>query len=434
MTDAPCDREDVSPLRARLRPLDALGLFARGIAMGAADIVPGVSGGTIALISGIYERMIDALGTLSPAFIWALARGDGREAGRRLVAMRWEVLVPIFGGVLISDIVMSGVIPRLMEDSPGPTYAFIFGLILAAVWVPFARMRRRSVSRFLVVGVAAAGAWGFVGLQPRGLDLVATRADPGAEMAIYQGRLESASDFEAVAQAARRALGDRLARVVVIDPAHVAAGLEPDAGVEVIALANRAALEPWRRIGAPVVVLGEARASLPAIFGYGVIAISAMILPGVSGAFLMLFFGQYHALLSSIHGVFGPLLAWIGVGGGRDALGGRPWLDDALFLGVFNLGVFVGIVTFSRVVRWLLHHAHDVTMAALTGLMIGALRQPGGEVLRAAAAGGGGGDYIVRVGLAALAGAAVVTLLNVLDARLRARRESTSAPATDPTG
>ena len=100
------------------------------------------------------------------------------------------------------------------------------------------------------------------------------------------------------------------------------------------------------------------------------------------------------------------------------------WIDDAIFLGVFNLGVLIGIVSFSRVVRWLLNHAHDATMAALTGLMIGALRQPAGEIIRAGE--GGPANYWMVVGASVAAGAILVVTLNWLDSRLRSRRLSAS--------
>lgn len=444
---APADKP--GPIGVGRRIFDASSLFARGVAMGVADIIPGVSGGTIALISGIYERLIAALGSLSLAFVPPLVRGRGREAAQKLAAMHWLVLIPVFSGVLVGGISMSRVIPRLMEESPGQTYAFFFGLILAAVWTPFALMRRRSASRFAVVAVAAAGAWLFVGIQPRGLTLEPVRVQPGAVSAVYPAKVRSVGDVRVVVEAARAALGDRLERIVLHDPdGHYmeiiesinqdddhpaeAAAVQAELGrLNVVALDSRDRLADWSRLGEPVVVLAERRIALPIVFLFGVIAISAMILPGVSGAFLLLFLGQYHAVLSAIHGVFEPVFALLG-SAGTAAIDTRPWLDDAVFLGVFNLGALVGIVTFSRAIRWLLARVHDITMAALTGLMLGSLRAPGSVVVREAA--GAGDGYWSAVGFAALVGAVVVASLNVLDARLRSRRASASAAATPGDG
>lgn len=407
--------------------IDAIGLFTRGLAMGAADIVPGVSGGTIALISGVYERLIEALGSLSPAFLAPLARGKWRESGRQLFAMHWHVLVPLFAGVMIAVVAMSRVIPALMEDKPGATYAFFFGLIAAAVWVPFARMKTRAATHVIVAIVAAMGAWLFVGLQPQGVGLRVAYVDSNATTIAYAGKLRSAADLEAMVDVGAGAIGGAPARLAVVDPKGVLERFgDRIPGIEIIEFDDADALAVWAvESGEPLVALEERRAALPWIFVCGVIAISAMILPGVSGAFLLLFLGQYHAVLSSIHGVIDPALALVlGDEGPAPALVTHRWIDDALFLGTFNLGVLIGIVSFSRVVRWLLHRAHDVTMAALTGLMIGALRQPGGEVLRAAE--GAPENYWFVIGASVAGGAVLVTLLNWLDSRLRSRRLSAS--------
>lgn len=417
-----------SPRRAR----EALALFVRGLAMGAADIVPGVSGGTIALITGIYERLIAALGSLSLSFLGPLLRGEGREAARRVLAMRWGVLIPVFSGVMLSAVVMSRIVPGLMNHAPGPTYAFFFGLILAAIWAPFARLQRRSADRWVVAAFVAVLAWFFVGLQPEGIRLEVSRANEGARTAIYPQPVGNAAEASEVVRASRVAVGDRLERIVLFDPAGVTTGLDDGAGgIEIAAVPTSDALAGWAQRGESVMTLVPRRASLPMVFVFGVIAISAMILPGLSGAFLMLFFGQYHALLSAIHGVVAPALEWLGVES-AGAIVGRPWIDEALFLGVFNLGVLVGLVTFSRAVRWLLAHAHDMTMAALIGLMLGGLRQPVSEVQRALAASSDPPLAVTLVLAAGLVGAGAVTALNRFDAR--SRRDSVSAAARTPVG
>lgn len=174
-------------------------------------------------------------------------------------------------------------------------------------------------------------------------------------------------------------------------------------------------------VSQPTVILAEQRASLGWIFACGVIAISAMILPGLSGAFLMLFLGQYHAMLSAIKGVVDHLIVFMGrepdpliVAAGESAMG------DFLFVGVFQIGVLVGLVLFSRVVGWLLEHRHDVTMAALTGMMLGALRQPASVVLTEGGRATSSGSYWLVVGVVALVGGAIVIGLTIADTRLRA--------------
>ncbi len=421
----------VQPQRHRIglrrRVIDSAGLFSRGLAMGAADIVPGVSGGTIALISGVYERLIDALGSLSPAFLAPLFRGKVKESASRFFEMHWQVLIPLFAGVMIAVVAMSRVIPSLMEDHPGATYAFFFGLIAAAVWAPFARMKTRSATHVVVAVVAAVGAWLFVGLQPQGVDLRVVRHDAGAITVVYDAKIRSHADIEAMRDVGVSAIGAMPTRLAVVDEKGVLDELEaPFDEFEVIAFDDSDGLKEWAiESGEPLVVLEARRASVPWIFVCGVIAISAMILPGISGAFLLLFLGQYHAVLSSIHGVIDPVLAAVfGAEAAAPEMAPQSWLENATFLGVFNLGVLIGIVSFSRVVRWLLNHAHDATMAALTGLMIGALRQPAGEVVQAGA--GAAENYWVVIGVSVAGGAALVTALNLLDSRLRSRRLSAS--------
>jgi len=404
--------------RGGFRPLDAAGLYARGIAMGTADIVPGVSGGTIALVTGIYERFVGALGSLSPAFLSPLARGDVMGSVRELRAMHWGVLVPLFAGILTAIALMSRLITGLMEDRPGAMYAFFFGLILASAWAPFARMRRRTASHAVAAAIAAVAAWGIVGLQPSGLDVEARPGGEGAAVWFYPGKLREPGDLERVVDAAR--VVQPGAPVVVFDPKGIEADGELPAGVR--RLASEAELETWSAgVGARGVAVGVVdtrRAGLWWIFCCGAISISAMILPGLSGSFLMLLLGPYHAVLSAISRMPEHLRALAGSGGAGEGgvmLMGHTLGGDAVFLGVFGCGVVLGLGVFSRVVKWLFERAHDVTMAALTGLMLGALRLPGSRVLEhAGETDGEPWGLVVAVGAV---GAALVIALTVIDAR-----------------
>lgn len=418
----------------RISLADSLGLFLRGVAMGAADIVPGVSGGTIAFITGVYERFIAALRSLSPAFLAPLARGRARDAFVRVMEMHWSVLIPMGLGIGFAIVTMSRVITGLMENHPGPTYAFFFGLILASAWIPFARMRRRSASHGVAALLAATVAFIFVGLQPTELRLEVARADDGARAAIYTGKIRHSSDLESIRAFVAELEGGAAMEVVVFDPKGII-GVDADAEAEggggATVIRDEESLEAWLVSAPPLAALREARASHAWLFLCGVIAISAMILPGLSGAFLLLFLGQYHAVLSAIHGFIdhgGALL-------GREqdaltALGAHTFIEDFLFLGVFGVGVVIGVAFFSRVVGWLLDHRHDVTMAALTGLMIGALRQPGRVALESAEAAPQVGAYWgVAIG-AAFAGAVIVSVLALVDVRTRSRNSDDVANRT----
>jgi len=402
------------------------GLFIRGFAMGAADIVPGVSGGTIAFITGIYERFIEALRSLTPAFLIALLRGRPREAYSRFLAIHWATLIPLGAGIGLAILAMSGLITTLMDRHPGPTFAFFFGLILASAWSPFAHMKRRTAAHGAAALIAAIATFFFVGLRPAGLRTDVARDDIAGAAAtiVYSAKLHDAREAADV-----RAQAGAASSLLFLDPDDVLSGAEPLIdGVPFTTFDTPEALAAHANAAGPLRVLTPARASLPWIFVCGAIAISAMILPGISGSFLLLFLGQYYAVLTAIHGSIDGGLHLLG----RDAdpmgaLTGRPWWSDPLFLGVFGCGVLLGLATFSRVVSWLFHRAHDLTMAVLAGFMIGALRQPAMVVLDAAHTAPKPGAYWGLVALVAAAGAVLVLGLAVVDSQARARRAASAA-------
>ena len=116
----------------------ALGL-ARGLAMGAADVVPGVSGGTIAVVLGIYERLLGAIREVAGA-AGRLLRGDWREAGRRLATVDWWLIVPLLVGILGTIVLLASVIETQLESAPRRWPA------CSAVWCSHRRCRRAGCS------------------------------------------------------------------------------------------------------------------------------------------------------------------------------------------------------------------------------------------------------------------------------------------------
>ena len=111
---------------------ESLVIFLKGLLMGSADIVPGVSGGTMALITGIYERFVHAIRTVNIRWLARRLRGDREGAKEAWGSIDLALLVPLLAGILVAIIIFSQVITYLLDHQPGPTYAFFFGLILAS--------------------------------------------------------------------------------------------------------------------------------------------------------------------------------------------------------------------------------------------------------------------------------------------------------------
>lgn len=261
-------------------------IYCKGLAMGTADAIPGVSGGTIALITGIYERLIRALTALDPAVLRtvpSLYRRERRQAfWADLVEMDVPFLVALGTGMLTAVILLARIVQFALSTVPGATFAFFFGLIGASAIVLFQLqwLERPGPVAAAVVGFAVAF-------------LVAGETATGAF-------------------------------------SH----------------------------------------TLPVVFGSGLFAISGMVLPGISGAFILLLLGQYDYMTATLNDLVDQLLAVP-----------RNGVDDALFeaatvVVVFITGAFVGLFTIAYLVRAALERHRAATFAFLVSLMLGALRYP----------------------------------------------------------
>ena len=262
-------------------PLQYLIILAKGLAMGAADVVPGVSGGTIAFISGIYEELIETIHKLDVGFfsIW-------KKEGFFKAWAKYNLgfLLALFSGVGISILSLAKIITWLLSNHPIMVWSFFFGLVLASI---------------LYVG-RQIYKWD---LKTSGATLVATGLSYAITLAKPIGDLSST----------------------------------------------------WF------------------LFLAGFIAIIAMILPGISGAFILLLLGAYKSIMSTINDF-------------RDGLLSLDWeLFSSAFIkiSVFGMGAIVGLKVFSRVLNWLFKNHKDLILATLTGFMIGALNKiwPWKEVL-----------------------------------------------------
>lgn len=234
-------------------------LFFTGFSMGSADIVPGVSGGTIAFIFGIYHELLDSISTVTSKVPKLLFKGEVRKA-IELVPFRF--LVPLGLGLVSAVLLLTELVAHLLATQPVFVWSFFFGLVLASIFLVSKRIKNWTLKDYAVLLVGTVAAYVIVGLV----------------------------SFETAATP--------LAFVLA-----------------------------------------------------GAIAICAMILPGISGSFLLVIMGKYEQILQAVA------------------------QRDIMTLGLVFIGMLIGITLFSKVLSWLFEHYHDVIVAALAGFMIGSLRK-----------------------------------------------------------
>lgn len=232
-------------------------LVLRGVAMGAADVVPGVSGGTVAFITGIYQELLNSIRSMNPKALQLLFNEGLSSAWRHI---NGNFLLAVFAGIGVSLFSLAHLIDSALTRYPILVWSFFFGLVLASVWHVMKQvlpLRVKEVA-WLVIGLLLA--WGVTEVRPTEL--------PGV----------------------------------------------------------------WWLV-------------LPS----GALAVCAMILPGISGSFILLLLGMYRVVLDAVQSV------------------------DVLLLGSFLVGCVLGLLLFSHVLGWLLEHYFRVTLSLLTGFLLGSL-------------------------------------------------------------
>ena len=259
-----------------------LGIALRGFAMGCADIVPGVSGGTVALVTGIYERLVRAVTSVAKATPHAL-RFRFREA--------WQIadmglIIPLGIGLMFAFVTMAHFITSAIKDHAELTRGLFLGLMIGSLIV----VGRMTQTRLFLH-------WGMA--------LVA---------------------------------------------AHLA----------------------WLvTVSTPV----ETEVSPLNLFLSGTVAISAMILPGISGSFLLLIMGKYFQVLEALKNCLEGIKELLLGSSSLDASLAILWKHGVLELLPFALGCMVGLGCFSWVLQWLLRHHRDAMICSLAGLMAGSLHK-----------------------------------------------------------
>jgi len=235
-----------------------MGLFLKGMGMGAADVVPGVSGGTIAFITGIYEQLIESLKSFDAQAFRCLFSADLKGFWARI---NGGFLLPLFSGIIFSVLTLVRLIHYLLDQHAVPLWSFFFGLIVASAFVVGLKVRNKNLTSLIFLMAGAFVAW-------------------------------------------------------------------------------------WVGVSTPA----ETPESLWFIFLSGALAICAMILPGISGSFILLLLKKYAFVTGAIKDL------------------------DLLIIGVFIAGCVAGLLSFARLLSYLFKKYHDATVSLMTGFMIGSLQ------------------------------------------------------------
>ncbi|MDO6802147.1 DUF368 domain-containing protein [Wenyingzhuangia sp. 1_MG-2023] len=232
----------------------------KGMAMGAADVVPGVSGGTIAFISGIYEELLTSISNVNLSILKTLKEEGLKAAWQKL---NGAFLLSLMIGIAISVLSLAKGISFLLVTHPILLWGFFFGLVLASILYVGKQIEKWRAQEIISLILACAVAYYITIVKPMVSD---------------------------------------------------------DASVLFLLLA-------------------------------GALAICAMILPGISGAFILVLLGAYQTILDAVHG------------------------RDLQVIAIVGLGAIVGLLSFSRVLKWLFIHYKSVTLAGLTGFILGSLNK-----------------------------------------------------------
>ncbi|PIE99924.1 MAG: DUF368 domain-containing protein [Maribacter sp.] len=231
----------------------------KGIAMGAADVVPGVSGGTIAFISGIYEELITSINNINPSLV-KIWKNKGFKAFWQ--KLNGNFLTALFLGIFISLFSLATLVSWLLENEPILLWSFFFGLVAASIFFVGKEITKWNLATIIIL-----------------------------------------------------VLGAAIAYFVTTLPAS------------------------------------ENTASLPYLFMSGALAVCAMILPGISGAFILVLLGSYKTILDAVHE------------------------RDAKIILTVALGAIFGLLSFAKLLKWMFNNYKNLTLALLTGFIVGSLNK-----------------------------------------------------------
>lgn len=263
--------------------------FFKGMIIGIANIIPGVSGGTLALILNIYEPLIEGIHNISWDTVvkffklFSFKKQAYEKFKEELKSIRFGLLVLVLAGAALSILLFSSVMTFLIQNYQAPTFGFFFGLIIISIVIPLKMIKKINFKVILALIIAI--------ILIMGLSMLETD-----EAKIQKEEQKILLDEEGI---------------------------------------------------------GETADNTPLDYAYlvlcGAVAMSTMIIPGVSGSFVLLLMGRYFDVLEAVSSL------------------------NFAVLGAFALGAILGLLLFSKFLNYLLKNHHDNTMGFLTGLVIGSL-------------------------------------------------------------
>ncbi|MDO6819639.1 MULTISPECIES: DUF368 domain-containing protein [Zobellia] len=239
--------------------LDYTFITLKGMAMGAADVVPGVSGGTIAFISGIYEELITSINNVDLSLFKELKENGLKAAWNKL---NGNFLLALFAGIAISVLSLAKLVSWLLENKPILIWSFFFGLVIASILLVGKEVQKWNAKTIIALIL-------------------------GAAVAYY---------------------------ITILPPS-------------------------------------ESADSLPYLFLSGALAICAMILPGISGAFILVLLGSYKTIIDAVHNL------------------------DFKIIGTVGVGAIFGLLSFAKLLKWMFNNQKNLTLALLTGFIVGSLNK-----------------------------------------------------------
>ncbi len=332
-------------------------LFFKGYSMGAADIIPGVSGGTIALISGIYEHLIRAISSIKPKQIILLIKKILKPDSSIQTEIPITFLIVLVTGIGIGILSMSRLIPYLMEEYTFYTYSFFFGLILFSITIPYKKMDHGIIEYILMIIFAI-------------ILFIITDYNPYKNFSVYykigekiiKSRLDDSGKFKfnvsenQFHQLTIQIVNNYTTVETINDLKINSHFIKQNDGISIFLQTktiNNNDVEIKGSISKKYTLFRETSIWVRYlwVFFVAAIAICAMILPGISGAYILVLFGEYQNILKALYQIE---------------------IDIIL---TFLLGIITGLLSFVRLLKYLLEKYHSYTMAVLTGFLIGSLNK-----------------------------------------------------------